>query len=160
MYFCYFLDFKSSNFVCDCLSGMAIYLSDVNHAYGNLLTTHWEKKEDPQHYDYLVSQFVNPAPKRHILGVVGGNEVSLIKGNMVDLESDLRGINIPNTFCPWRQYQPPQKGQKEIVRDNTKINLTIDVQKDHLPVYQMWAYPAVVAPQPIVNEVCMKPEKY
>lgn len=139
---------------------MAIYLSNVNDAYGPILTAHWEKKEDPQHYDYLTSQFVNPSPKRHILGIVGGNEVSLIQGNMVDLESDLKGINIPNTFCPWRQYQPPPKHQKEIVRDNTKINLTIDVKKEHLPAYQMWAYPAVVAPQPIQNEVCVKPEKY
>ena len=139
---------------------MAIYLSNLNDAYGPLLTAHWEKKEDPQHYDYLTSQFVNPTPQRHILGIVGGNDVSLIKGNMVDLESDLKGINIPNTFCPWRQYQAPPKHQKEIVRDNTKTNLKIDVQKQHLPAYQMWAYPAVVAPEPIKNEVCVKPEKY
>jgi len=139
---------------------MAIYLSQVSEAYGPLLTSHWEKQEDPQHYDYLTSQFVNPTPKRHILGIVGGNEVSLIKGNMVDLESDLRGINIPNTFAPWRQYQPPQRGQKEIVRKNTKLALNIDVQPAHLPVYQMIAYPSVVAPLPMVSEVCMKPEKY
>jgi hypothetical protein len=139
---------------------MAIYLSNVSDAYGPLLTAHWEKQEDPQCYSYLTSQFVNPKPQRHILGIVGGNEVSLIKGNMVDLESDLRGINIPNTFCPWRQYQPPPKFQKEIVRDNTKGAIKIDVQKAHLPVYQMWAYPAVVAPEPIKNEVCVKPEKY
>jgi hypothetical protein len=75
------------------------------------------------------------------------------------LESDLRGINIPNTFAPWRQYQPPQQ-KKDIVRDNTKISLTIDIQKAHLPAYQMMGYPAVVAPYPIVNEVCVKPEKY
>ena len=139
---------------------MAVYLSNIQEAYGPILTEHWEKKEDPQHYDYLTSQFVNPTPKRHILGIVGGNEASLIKGNMVDLESDLRGINIPNTFAPWRQYQPPQKDQKEIVRENTKMSLKIDIQKDHLPVYQLMGYPAVVAPFPIVNEVCMKPEKY
>ena len=29
---------------------MAIYLSNVQDAYGPLLTAHWEKKEDPQHY--------------------------------------------------------------------------------------------------------------
>jgi hypothetical protein len=138
---------------------MALYLSTVDDAYGPILTAHWEKKENPQHYDDLTSQYVNPRPQRHILGIVGGNEVSLIKGNMVDLESDLRGINIPNTFAPWRQYQPPQQ-KKEIVRDNTKISLTIDIQKAHLPVYQMIGYPAVVAPAPIVNEVCVKPEKY
>jgi hypothetical protein len=138
---------------------MALYLSTVDDAYGPILTSHWEKKENPQHYDDLTSQYVNPRPQRHILGIVGGNEVSLIKGNMVDLESDLRGINIPNTFAPWRQYQPPQQ-KKEIVRDNTKISLTIDIQKAHLPAYQMMGYPAVVAPYPIVNEVCVKPEKY
>ena len=139
---------------------MALYLSTVEDAYGPILTAHWEKKVDPQHYEYLTSQFVNPTPQRHILGLVGGNEASLIKGNMVDLESDLRGINIPNTFCPWKQYQPPPKNQTEIVRDNTKISLKIDVQKANLPAYQMIAYPAVVAPFPIKNEVCVTPEKY
>ena len=138
---------------------MAIYLSNVNDAYGPLLTAHWEKKENPQHYDDLTSQFVSPNPQRHILGIVGGNEVSLIKGNMVDLESDLRGITIPITFAPWREYQPPQQ-KKEIVRENTKSNLVIDIQKAHLPAYQMIGYPAVVAPYPIINEVCVKPEKY
>jgi hypothetical protein len=138
---------------------MAIYLSNVNDAYGPLLTAHWEKKENPQHYDDLTSQFVSPNPQRHILGIVGGNEVSLIKGNMVDLESDLKGITIPITFAPWREYQPPQQ-KKEIIRENTKSNLVIDIQKAHLPAYQMIGYPAVVAPYPIINEVCVKPEKY
>jgi hypothetical protein len=138
---------------------MALYLSNINDAYGPLLTAHWEKKENPQHYDDLTSQFVSPNPQRHILGIVGGNEVSLIKGNMVDLESDLRGITIPITFAPWREYQPPQQ-KKEIIRENTKSNLVIDIQKAHLPAYQMIGYPAVVAPYPIINEVCVKPEKY
>ena len=80
---------------------MALYLSNLTDAYGPILESHWEKKEDPQHYDQLTSQLVHPDPKRHILGLVGGNEASLIKGNLVDLESDLRRINIPNTFAPY-----------------------------------------------------------
>ena len=139
---------------------MSIYLSNLSEAYGPIIESHWEKKEIPQHYDYLPSQIVHDNPKRHILGLVGGNDASLIKGNLVDLESDLRRINIPNTFAPWRQYQPPQKGDTEIVRDNVKTKQTINVQKEHLPVYQMIAYPAVVAPLEMVSEVCMKPEKY
>ena len=139
---------------------MSIYLSNLSEAYGPIIDSHWEKKEIPQHYDYLPSQIVHDNPKRHILGLVGGNDASLIKGNLVDLESDLRRINIPNTFAPWRQYQPPQKGDTEIVRDNVKTKQTINVQKEHLPVYQMIAYPAVVAPLEMVSEVCMKPEKY
>jgi hypothetical protein len=138
---------------------MALYLSNVTDAYGPLLTSHWEKDENPQHYDDLTSQYVNPKPQRHIVGIVGGNEASLIKGNMVDLESDLRGITIPITFAPWRQYQPPQQ-KKEIIRENVKTSLTIDIQKAHLPAYQMIGYPAVVAPYPMINQVCVKPEKY
>ena len=139
---------------------MAIYLSNLTEAYGPLIDSHWEKKEDPQHYHYMTSQFVSPTPHRHQLGIVGGNEVSLIKGNMVDLESDLKGINIPNTFCPSRAYQPPRKSDNEIVRSNTKGSVAINVQKLHVPAYQMIAYPSVVAPLPMVNEVCRKPEKY
>ena len=133
--------------------------SNIDEAYGVLLSSHWEKKENPQHYDFLTSTYISPEPKRHILGLIGGNEVSLIKGNMVDLESDLRGINIPNTFCPWRQYQPPQN-KKEILRNNTKVDIKIDTTPQHLPSYQMWAYPGVVAPVPMKRDVCFQPEKY
>ena len=138
-------------------------LSDYTEAFGGSLIgggTHWETKENPQHVDWLATQYVHPAPKRHILGLVGGNEASLIRGNMVDLESDLRRIHLPLTFAPWRQYQPPVKGQTEIVRENMKQTVKIDVTPMHLPVYQTIAYPAVMAPLPIRSEVCMRPEKY
>ena len=139
---------------------MSIYLSHVNEAYGPLLSSHWEKEDTPQHVDRMTEEYIHTAPKRHVLGLVGGNEVSLVKGNLVDLESDLKGIHLPLTHAPWKQYQPLQRGQKEIVRDNRKNQLQINIQKSHLPVYQMMAYPAVMAPLPMVSDVCMKPEKY
>jgi hypothetical protein len=120
----------------------------------------WEKTENPQAYGMTQFVYTSPEPRRHELGLIAGNNVSHIAGNMIDLESDLRGITRPNTFAPWRQYQPPPKSQKEIVRDNTKIQLKIDVQKAHLPAYQMWAYPGMPTPAPIKNEVCKNPEKY
>jgi hypothetical protein len=135
-------------------------LSHISEAYGPLLSSHWEKQEMPQHHAILGEQYVHSAPKRHMMGLIGGNEVSLIKGNLVDLESDLKGIHLPLTHAPWRQYQPQEKGQKEIVRDNVKNKISIDTTKAHLPVYQMMAYPAVMAPLPMKSEVCMKPEKY
>lgn len=136
-------------------------LNFLSEAYQPILNEHWEKKENPQHYDRMESQEVHSAPRRHVLGLIGGNQISAIKGLQVDLESDLRRINLPITFAPSRQYQPLKKGQKEIVRDNVKVsNLTIDIQKNHLPAYQMWAYPSVVAPAPMVNQVCVRPEKY
>lgn len=135
-------------------------MSSLQEAYGPIETASWEKKENPQHYVFSVTEYLSPEPKRHILGIVGGNEVSLPEGNIVDVESDLRGITIPNTFCPWRQYQPPNKNATEIVRDNLKTKLTINTTPQHLPAYQMWAYPGMPTPAPIRNEVCRNIEKY
>lgn len=120
----------------------------------------WEKKENPQAYDQFAQAFVHAKPGRHILGVVGGNEVSLIQGNQVDLESDLRGLNLPNTFCPERKYLPPKQTDTTIQRENVKIKLSIDVKPQHLPFYQMWAYPAVVGPEPLKVDVCGRPERF
>jgi len=135
-------------------------MASLNDAFQPVSAHPWEQTENPQTYDIELSSYLNPQPQRHILGIVGGNDVSIVKGNMVDMESDLRRINIPNTFCPWRQYQPPSADQKEIVRDNVKINLKIDTRLQHLPTYQMWAYPGMPAPVPLKTEVCNNPEKY
>ena len=43
---------------------------------------------------------------RHELGLVGGTAVSHIKGNLVDLENDLRGSTRANSLCPSVKYQP------------------------------------------------------
>jgi hypothetical protein len=120
----------------------------------------WEVTENPQRYDQTAFAYVHKAPGRHMLGVVGGNEASLIKGNQVDLESDLRGLNIPNTFCPQRAYQPAPNKPEEIVRKNVKANLTINTQMQHLPTYQLWAYPAVLAPEPLRVDACSGPERF
>lgn len=120
----------------------------------------WERKENPQAYDQFATAYVHDKPGRHILGVVGGNEASLIKGNLVDLESDLRGLNLPNTFCPERKYLPPSQVDGKIQRDNVKIKLSIDTTPKHLPAYQMWAYPAVVGPEPLKVDACGRPERF
>ncbi len=120
----------------------------------------WETKENPQMYPMTRFVYTSPDPKRHELGLVAGNNVSVISGNMMDLESDLRGITRPNTFAPWRKYQPPQPSEKSIVRNNTKGDLTIDKTPVHLPTYQMWAYPAVYAPVKLQTNVCGSPQKY
>lgn len=135
-------------------------MSLLSEAYSTEGAHPWEKKDNPQRYDNLVVTRINQDPKRHILGIVGGNEVSPIQGNMVDLESDLRGINIPNTFCPWRQYQPPAANATNIQRSNWKGDVKIDTKPMHLPAYQMWAYPGMPTPTPLRSEVCKNPEKY
>ena len=128
--------------------------------YGAVLDHPFEKQENPQAYDETPFVYVHKQPARHILGVVGGNEVSLIKGNRVDLESDLLGITRPNTWCNKREHQPPHVKDAKIQRTNPKTQIKIDVRPAHLPSYQMWAYPASFAPLPEVNQVCKAPEKY
>ena len=74
------------------------------------------------------------------LGVVGGTAVSHIKGNLVDLENDLRGQNRPNTHCPSYKYIPtngPLQG-KEYIKPVQHPAINIDMQ--HLRPCQMISY--------------------
>ena len=120
----------------------------------------FETKENPQTYVENKFAYVSKTPARHVLGLVGGNEVSLPEGNMVDVESDLRRLNIPLTYCPARQYQPPPADQASILRKNVKTNQTINVRPRHLPAIQMWPYSATFAPVPMRVQQCGRPEKY
>ena len=130
--------------------------------YGTVLKHPFEAKEMPQYYDQFTSAFVHKTPRAHTLGLVGGNDVSLIKGNMVDLESDLRGITRPNTrdLGNGRVHKPLHLLDKTITRTTPKEDIKIDIRPAHLPVYQMWAYPATHAPQPLQKTTCSSPEKY
>jgi hypothetical protein len=123
-----------------------------------VFATGWEKSENPQARDMFAGSEVHAKPMRHMLGMVGGNEVSVIKGNVVDLESDLRGITRVNTFAPWRAYQPPTGNT--IYRSTPKGQVVINTAPAHLPAMQAWAYPTIYAPDPIVQQVCARPEKY
>lgn len=57
-------------------------------------------------YTLIPQKFYHPGASRNALGLVGGNDVSIISGNIVDLESDLRGITRDISKAPSRQYQP------------------------------------------------------
>lgn len=120
----------------------------------------FENSENPQTYAQTPFAYVNKNPARHIVGIVGGNEVSLPKGNMVDLESDLRRLNIPLTKCSARKYQPPGQLQNTIYRSSTKGKQTIDVRPRHLKAYQMWPIAPTFAPIPMNIQQCGRPEKY
>ena len=58
------------------------------------------------HYQMYSGKYDNKNKCRIDFGVVGGNEVSLYKGNLVDLESDLRGQTRLNSHCPSMKYSP------------------------------------------------------
>lgn len=120
----------------------------------------FEKSENPQTYVETAFAYVHTNPGHHQLGLVGGNAVSLPKGSMVDVESDLRRLNFPLTKCPERQYQVPADEQATISRKSTKGSVTIDVRQRHLPAIQMWPYAPTFSPVPMKVAQCGRPEKY
>ena len=126
-----------------------------------------ENYENPQALDRLTSEYVHPKPTRHMLGLVGGNEVQLgLHGgnhytawsSMADIESDLRGTTRPNTDSATRKHLP--NTGTIIVRKNPKQNIVIETNNTPLSGAQFWAYPSVVGPKPFQSEVCIRPEKY
>jgi len=137
-----------------------IDMAAITEAYDSVNDTAARKDryENPQSFQRLVSEAEHPKTARHVLGLVGGNEVSLTKTNWPDVESDLKGITRPNTDCATRKHLP--FSGPLVVRKNPKNNFIMDTSKDHLPPAQMWAYPVVIGPKAITQEVCVRPEKY
>jgi hypothetical protein len=119
----------------------------------------FEKKENPQAYDRLNEYNEHPKPKQHILGIVGGNEVPYGgRLNQVEVESDLRGITRHNSFCPSRKHSAPTSAT--IKRSSPALNVTVTPHTTPLGQCQMWAYPATLAPEPFVLQMCVRPEKH
>jgi hypothetical protein len=113
-----------------------------------------------QNYSITENNLASPPNKRHILGIVGGNDVSRLAGNPQDIESDLHWLTRPLTKCPDREFKPLEQGQETLVYNNRKTDLRIDLRPVHLPEYQMWAYPVTFGPLPLHKETCGKPHKY
>jgi len=118
----------------------------------------YERMENPQAYFEIPSAVRHIKERRHILGLVGGNEVSRARGNQADLESDLLGITRPISDAIDRHHLPPK--DNTIVRNNPKMVLKVDTTPVHLQAYQQWAYPSVIGPLPLEKETCHRPEKY
>lgn len=153
----------------------AEFVNQAQNEFSNmpLDTTLWIREDNISVYDMNIANRtvranypVNEAilaqgpERRHILGLVGGNEVSRLGGNPQDIESDLRGITRPLTKCNERDYQPLQQGQDRIVIQNRKHTMAIDIRPVHLKENQMWAYPTSFAPLPLQKQTCGRPEKY
>lgn len=99
-------------------------------------------------------------------GLVGGTAVSHIKGNLVDLETDLRGQTRVNSKCPDMKYQMPCKEVDDL--NNCKYNKiyikghggnkprVVDTNMIHLPSCQMIRYKPTPLPPTIKYPSCKK----
>jgi len=78
---------------------------------------------------------------RHQLGLIAGTSVSHIKGNMVDLDSELRGQTRYVSKCGDNLYVPT--GDNLIKNDKTS---PIDTSMLHLPACQRIMYKSIPLP--------------
>ncbi len=97
------------------------------------------------------------------LGIVGGSNVSHIRGNLVDLENDLRGQTRSASLCPTKKYQPncattigdDCQPEKIVTQANGCSEAkTIDTRLVHLPPCQMIRYKPVPLPPPMKIDHC------
>lgn len=65
-----------------------------------------QQSEGPADYMFYSGKYYNDRPCMVGFGVVGGNAVSQYTGNLVDLESDLRGITRDLSLCSANKYHP------------------------------------------------------
>lgn len=124
-----------------------------NHLKYDSCQTHRQQDENVSMLGYIFSLYKheNDQKCRHELGLVGGTAVSHIKGNMVDLESELRGQTRVATMCASRQYQPTDKDW--IKNDKTE---PIQTTLQHLPSCQMISYRSVPLPPAVELNQCRR----
>jgi hypothetical protein len=85
----------------------------------------------------------------HQLGFVGGTAVSHIQGNLVDLDSELRGQTRILTRCPTNKYVPSD--DNVIKNDKTE---PINTEMKHLPTCQSIMYRSIPLPPPVKMNYC------
>ena len=101
------------------------------------------------------ARYYNVNKCRIEFGLVGGTAVSNISGNLVDLESDLRGTTRLQSKCPTYKYQNPCPNgnmntcqpQQIIIRDSpTTQGRIINTTPQHLSSCQMFNYTPIPLP--------------
>ena len=92
----------------------------------------------PLNYALCPDKFVNKSKCRFEFGLVGGNNVSLYNGNLVDLESELRGQFRVASLCSSMKLTPTCNK-----KTNTMGLLFNPNSLVHQPSCQMFRYPPV-----------------
>lgn len=110
----------------------------------------------PFAYSMYPGKYENCAKCRIELGQVGGNGVSLFSGNLVDLESDLRGQTRPASLCPSNQYQPKCNSRNPST-NGLPCNPANMYPLKNQPSCQMVRYPSNPLPPKFTPKHCKQP---
>jgi len=119
-------------------------------------------------YTQIPDRFYHASASRNALGLVGGNDVSIASGNLVDVESELRNITRDLSRAPTKNYVPacqdkdqndltaPHKCQAKsfsYLERSSSNAIRVDLTPLHLRTSQFASYPGVPAPEPMRLEV-------
>jgi hypothetical protein len=111
-----------------------------------------DQSTSPLQYHLNPMKYENCNKCRVELGVSHGPSVSQIKGNLIDLENELRGQTRLLSNCDNKKYKPGQKLYTKDMNNNKKK--VIDTSLVHLPTCQMIRYKPIPLPNPIKLETC------
>ncbi len=117
---------------------------------------------EPLGYMLYPGKWESESKCRNQLGLVAGNDVSNIRGNLVDLESDLKGITRPAGNCDAVMYKPTcpmtetdcQPRSISFSERATGQVRTVDTRLGHQRACQMVSYREVPQPAPMVAPAC------
>lgn len=115
--------------------------------------------------NYLLDrvQYEHPNPCRIAFGVTGGNETSIIKGNLVDLESDLYNISRKASKCPSLKFLNECTGKdfgscqpkQAVIRGNpSNQGRIIDTTPLHLRECNLFRFTPIFLPKPYEQPRC------
>lgn len=110
-----------------------------------------ELQENVSTLSYILSpyRYEHKDKCRHQLGFIGGTAVSHVQGNMVDLDSELRGQTRYLSKCGANQYVPTDDG---IIKNDKTA--PIDTTMLHLPACQSIMYRETPLPPKIKYNHC------
>ena len=109
-----------------------------------------EESMAPGNYQFYAGKYDNKNNCRIEFGILGGNNVSMYKGNIIDLESELRGQTLPNSKCPSNKFYPKYKQSCDSGLPSGLLNCNSDLV--NLPTSNIICYkPVTYAPQPSVS---------
>lgn len=105
---------------------------------------------DPVKYNHCT-------PCRSELGLVGGNNVSQPKGNLVDLENDLLGINRGQSRCAITRFIPRSDSTVQGIDlyKDTKFPV-VETTPQHLKSCQFFELPSTPLPPSVRPFTCSK----
>jgi len=103
-----------------------------------------DESVDPLSYMLNPIKYENCNKCRVDKGVVGGTNVSHIRGSLVDLENDLRGQTRSLSQCSSKKFAPSNNNNIVYKGPSSNSVTEVDTALQHLPTCQMFEFPAQV----------------